>query len=130
MPTRDSVCKQCRKPIFLRKDGTWHHRYLVDFQPVHEIVPTCQKKGVKSMNLEDADREMSKERLQKEIGYLFRNGITDTIFEFCAAFDGNNIPKKKLEDMCDKAGISHIGHKKLLAAKLLANEFPLPRKQP
>jgi hypothetical protein len=44
------------------------------------------------------------------------------------AFDGCNIPKEKLEEMCKKAGISHTGHKKLLAAGLLANEFELLNK--
>ena len=74
------------------------------------------------MNTVNDERE-AQERLQREIGHVFPNGITDTIFHFCAAFDGYNIPKAKLEEMCKKAGISHTGEKKLLAARLLANEF-------
>lgn len=73
----------------------------------------------------DKDEKEAQERLEKEIGHVFPHGITDTIFHFCAAFDGYNIPKQKLENMCKEAGISYIGYKKLLAARLLAHEFNL-----
>lgn len=80
------------------------------------------------MNMRSEDAEESKERLESEIGYVFPNGITDIIFEFLVAFDAYNIPQKNLEVMCRKVGVSHTGHKKLVAARLLANEFGLHEK--
>ena len=77
------------------------------------------------MEMSDEDREASKARLEKEIGYAFPHGITDIIFEFLVAFDARNIPKEKITEMCKKVGVSHTGHKKLVAARLLANEFGL-----
>lgn len=77
------------------------------------------------MDTIDKDREEAKIRLQKEIGNIFPHGITDIIFDFCAALDGSKIPKEELENMCKKANLSHTGEKKLLAARLLANEFDL-----
>jgi len=68
-------------------------------------------------------REASKARLEKEIGCAFPHGITDIIFEFLVAFDAHNIPQEKITEMCKKVGVSSSGHKKLVAARLLANEF-------
>jgi len=60
------------------------------------------------------------ERLNREVGDLFSDGVTSDILEKLMEIDGN-YDLKELKIMCVKAGFSPSGHKKKLAAKLLAN---------
>jgi len=62
----------------------------------------------------------TEERLESEVGELFPGGIiTGEILKKCIEIDGKyNL--QELRDMCREAGLSPRGHKKELAAKLLA----------
>lgn len=63
----------------------------------------------------------TEERLNEEAGDLFPNGITADILRMCIEYDGK-FTLKELKVMCKKAGFSPSGHKKLLAAKLIAHQ--------
>ena len=68
----------------------------------------------------------AQERLEFEVGYLFPAGVTDDVMKKLMEFDWN-YSLKQLRDMCVEAGLSPSGHKKLLAAKLIARSLPLDR---
>ncbi len=61
----------------------------------------------------------TEERLQAEVGGLFPGGITEPILAECIEMDGK-YSLAKLKEMCREAGFSTSGHKKELAAKLIA----------
>lgn len=62
----------------------------------------------------------TQERLEVEVGELFPGGIiTGKILAECIEMDGK-YTLKELREMCREAGISPSGHKKELAAKLIA----------
>jgi len=63
----------------------------------------------------------AQERLEVEVGYLFPAGVTDDVMKKLMEFD-LNYSLEQLREMCVEAGLSPSGHKKLLAAKLLAHE--------
>ena len=65
------------------------------------------------------EEETTEERLNREVGYLFPEGITGEILEKCIEMDGK-YTLKELRDMCREAGLSPGGEKKELAAKLIA----------
>ena len=65
------------------------------------------------------DEPTTEERLEYEAGYLFPVGVTGDILNQLVEFDrSHNL--KELKTMCVEAGLSPNGHKKLLAAKLIA----------
>jgi len=61
----------------------------------------------------------TEERLQAEVGGLFPGGITEPILAECIEMDGK-YSLAELKEMCREAGLSTSGHKKELAAKLIA----------
>ncbi|GAJ09794.1 unnamed protein product [marine sediment metagenome] len=62
----------------------------------------------------------TEERLEAEVGELFPEGIiTEGILAECIEMDGK-YSLEELRNMCREAGLSPSGHKKELAAKLLA----------
>ena len=61
----------------------------------------------------------TEERLEVEVGELFPGGITEELLEKCIEVDGK-YTLNELRDMCREAGLSLIGAKKELAAKLIA----------
>ncbi len=61
----------------------------------------------------------TEERLEVEVGGLFRGGITEPILAEVIEYDRNHT-LAELKKMCVEAGISPSGHKKELAAKLIA----------
>ncbi len=63
----------------------------------------------------------AKERLNIEIGYLFPDGITDGILDTLITYD-RNYSGEELERMCSETGLNPRGHKKLLAARLIAHQ--------
>ncbi|MBA7600963.1 hypothetical protein ES703_08026 [subsurface metagenome] len=63
----------------------------------------------------------AQERLEVEIGHLFPAGVTDEVMEKLIEFD-LNYSLKQLREMCIEAGLSPSGHKKELAAKLIARQ--------
>jgi|GEM_PF-6432808 len=66
------------------------------------------------------EEEPLRDRLNREVGDLFDGGITDEIEARCMAMDRDH-SIQELQEMCKKAGISPSGHKKKLAAKLIAH---------
>ena len=58
--------------------------------------------------------------LNREVGDLFDGGVNDELEARFVAMDGD-YSIKQLQDMCKKAGLSPNGHKKKLAAKLVAH---------
>ncbi|MBA7544538.1 hypothetical protein ES705_36898 [subsurface metagenome] len=61
----------------------------------------------------------TEERLEAEVGGLFPGGITEPILAEVIEFDRNHT-LTELKKMCVEAGFSPSGHKKELAAKLIA----------
>ena len=66
------------------------------------------------------EEELLRDRLNREVGDLFDGGITDELEARFMEMDGD-YSIKQLQDMCQKAGLSPNGHKKKLAAKLIAH---------
>ena len=67
------------------------------------------------------EEETTEERLDREAGALFPGGVSGDILTMCIEYD-RKYSLKELEKMCLEAGLSPRGHKKLLAAKLIAHE--------
>ena len=63
--------------------------------------------------------ETTEERLEAEVGELFPEGITGRVLADVIEFDRNH-SLAEIKRMCIEAGLSPSGHKKELAAKLLA----------
>jgi len=68
----------------------------------------------------------TEERLNREAGDLFSGGVSGDILAMCIEYD-RNYSLKELRTMCVEAGLSPSGHKKLLAAKLIAHSLPLDK---
>ena len=66
------------------------------------------------------EEETTEERLNREAGALFSGGVSGDILAMCIEYDGK-YSLKELKTMCIEAGLSPSGHKKLLAAKLIAH---------
>ena len=65
------------------------------------------------------EEETAIDRLNREVGDLFHNGVTDEIFSKLCEVDFNH-NLKELKILCIEAGFSPSGQKKKLAAKLVA----------
>ena len=65
------------------------------------------------------EEETAIDRLNREVGDLFDNGVTDEIFSKLMDVDFNH-SLKELKILCIEAGFSPSGQKKKLAAKLVA----------
>ena len=61
------------------------------------------------------------------MGNLFPGGISADILRMCIEYDAK-YSLRELRTMCEKAGLSPSGHKKPLAAKLIAHEWEGERK--
>ncbi len=70
----------------------------------------------------------TEERLNLEAGDLFPGGFSADILAMCIEYDGK-YSLKELRTMCVEAGLSPSGHKKLLAAKLIAHQWEAERKR-
>ena len=68
------------------------------------------------------EEETTEERLNREAGDLFPSGFSADILALCIEYD-RKYSLKELRTMCLEAGISPSGHKKLLAAKLIAHQW-------
>jgi len=61
----------------------------------------------------------TEERLEAEVGELFPGGLTGALLAELIEFDRNHT-LAEIKKMCVEAGLSPSGHKKELAAKLIA----------
>ncbi len=68
-----------------------------------------------------AEEPTTQERLESEVGYLFPGGVTSDLLTKLIEFDRDH-SLEDLKRMCVGAEISPRGHKKQLAAKLIAHE--------
>ena len=66
------------------------------------------------------EEEPLRDRLNREVGDLFDGGITDELEARLMDMDRDH-STQELQEMCKRNGISPNGHKKKLAAKLIAN---------
>jgi hypothetical protein len=83
---------------------------------LREAIPPGQTKMPFKVELSEMP---AKERLNLEIGHLFPEGVTDDILDTLIAYD-RNYSGEELARMCSEAGLNPRGHKKLLAARLIA----------
>jgi len=67
----------------------------------------------------DEEEETLLERLSREVGYLFDDDITDELLEEIIAYDRDHT-LAELKEECQEAGLSTSGHKKKMAARLIA----------
>lgn len=83
-----------------------------------------QQPGTKQLKLERESEETTAERLGREVGALFPGGLTDEVLDTLIQFD-RNYSLEQLQEMCRAEGLPIGGHKKLLAARLVAKKGPL-----
>jgi len=67
----------------------------------------------------EAEEPTTIERLEAEVGELFAGGVTGVVLALCIEMD-EKYTLEELRKMAIEAGISPSGHKKELAAKLIA----------
>ncbi|GAJ19648.1 unnamed protein product, partial [marine sediment metagenome] len=72
----------------------------------------------------EVEEPTTAERLEAEVGGLFPEGFTGTVLAQCIEMD-EKYTLAELKKMCVEAGLSPSGHKKELAAKLIANQQQL-----
>lgn len=68
----------------------------------------------------EVEEPTTAERLEAEVGELFPEGITGALLAECIEMD-EKYTLAELKEMCIEAGLSPSGHKKELAAKLIAH---------
>ena len=74
------------------------------------------------------EEETTEERLNREAGDLFPGGFSVDILSMCIEYDEKH-SLKEFRTMCVEAGLSPSGHKKLLAAKLIAHQWEAEGKE-
>ena len=74
------------------------------------------------MSVVPREEETTEERLSREAGDFFLGGISADILGICIEYD-SKYSLGELRGMCVEAGLSLRGHKKLLAAKLIAHQW-------
>lgn len=89
---------------------------LVQVAEENQQKASASRRSVSPVGVEEPTAQ---ERLEFEVGYLFPAGVNDDVMTKLVEFDRDH-NLKELRDMCAEAGLSPNGHKKLLAAKLLA----------
>ena len=67
----------------------------------------------------EGERVTTEERLEADVGMLFPEGITGDILDRCIEMEAK-YTLAELKKMCAEANLSPGGHKKELAAKLMA----------
>ena len=79
--------------------------------------PRPRRRGARSERVEEEETML--ERLSREVGDLFPAGITDELLEEVIAYDSDHT-LAEIRKECQEAGFSTSGHKKKLAARLIA----------
>ena len=74
------------------------------------------------------EEESTEERLNREADELFLGGVSADILALCIEYD-RKYSMRELRTMCVEAGLSPSGHKKLLAAKLIAHRWEAEGKE-
>ena len=81
-----------------------------------------------AISVASREEETTEERLNREAGDLFSGGVSGDILAMCIEYDAK-YSLKELKKMCVEAGLSPSGHKKLLAAKLIAHQWKVKGKR-
>jgi len=106
-------------------DATELRNFLAQLPP--EEGKPRQPAGRAGGRLAPEEEEPLRDRLNREVGDLFDGGITDELEAKLVNMD-RDYSIKELQEMCRKAGISPSGHKKKMAAKLIAHNVALEAK--
>ncbi len=96
-----------------------------EFKKLHaQFVETQPQKPARRIviQLGTREEETTEERLNREAGDLFPEGVSADILGICIEYD-SKYSLGELRAMCLEAGFSPSGHKKLLAAKLIAHQW-------
>lgn len=112
----DLECMVCHNKVTTLVSGTCENCFREWALTIKSQQPARPPRGV-----ELRAELTTKERLSAEVGYLFPGGVLGDILAICIEYD-RNYSLKELRTMCVKAGLSPSGHKKLLAAKLIAHQ--------
>ena len=89
-----------------------------------EFAETQPQKPARRMviQLGAREEETTEKRLNREAGELFPSGFSADLLRMCIEYDAK-YSLRELRTMCVEAGLSPSGHKKLLAAKLIAHQW-------
>ena len=101
-------------------DATALRHELEELGPDQDSRTRTRRQGSRFKNEEEPTLV---ERLNYEVGDLFDGGVSDELEARCIDMD-RDYSTKELQAMCKEAGLSPNGHKKKLAAKLIAHGQP------
>lgn len=111
-------------------DASLLRRELEEWRPEPRRAPPPRRRGYR-VGVEE-EEETTEERLNRKVGDLFPEGITDVLLHKIIEMDRNH-SLAELRMMCQEHGLGAGGEKKELAAKLIAGGVPgtkLPQTQP
>jgi len=114
---KDLECMVCHNKVATLVSGTCEDCFRKWALTIKRRQPARRSRGV-----ELRAELTTEERLSAEAGYLFLGGVSGDILAMCIEYDGK-YSLKELRKMCIDAGLSPSGHKKLLAAKLIAYQW-------
>jgi len=113
----DLECMVCHNKVTTLVSGTCENCFREWALTIKRRQPARRSRGV-----ELRAELTTEERLSAEAGYLFPGGVLGDILAMCIEYDAK-YSLKELRKMCIDAGLSPSGHKKLLAAKLIAHQW-------
>ena len=99
-------------------DPTEFKKLRAEFTEIQPQKP-ARRQAISVVSREEKSTE---ERLNREAGELFPGGVSADILALCIEYD-RKYSMRELRTMCVEAGLSPSGHKKLLAAKLIAHRW-------
>jgi len=114
---KDLECMVCHNKVAALVSGTCENCFREWALTIQSRQPARPPRGV-----ELRAELTTEERLSTEAGYLFPGGVSGDILAICIEYD-RKYSMKELRTMCAEAGLSPSGHKKLLAAKLIAHQW-------
>ncbi len=117
----DLECMVCHNKVAVLVSGTCENCFHEWALTIKHRQPARPPRGV-----ELRAELTTEERLNREAGKLFPEGISADIIDMLIEYDRNH-NLADLKTMCVEAGLSPSGHKKLLAAKLIAHSLPLDK---
>ncbi len=120
---KDLECMVCHNKVAILVSGTCENCFREWALTIKIRQPARPPRGV-----ELRAELTTEERLSAEAGYLFPCGISNDILGRCIEYD-REYSLQELRKMCIDAGLSPSGHKKLLAAKLIAHQWEVEGKE-
>ena len=99
-------------------DTTEFKKLRAEFTEIQPQKPARRQ----AISVVSREEELTEERLNREAGDLFSGGVSGDILAMCIEYD-RKYSLQELRTMCVEAGLSPSGHKKLLAAKLIASQW-------